>query len=512
MDWTSGYVTDLEYTHGYYRELHPDILRLACLSAGVAPPTGELQNYLELGYGQGLSINIHAAANPGTFWGTDFNPSQASHASALAAASGAGARLFDEAFADFARRPDLPQFDIIGLHGIWTWISTENRQVIVDLINRRLKVGGIVYISYNCFPGWAPAEPLRHLMTLHSDLAGSEAAGTAGKVDGALKFAKSIADSGALYFKLNPAVTERLKRITDQNRNYLAHEYFNRDWDLMAFSEVARILGEAKLGFAASAHLLDHIDGINLSQDGAKLLGGIQHPVLRQSVRDYLVNQQFRRDVFVKGLRRITPLDRSEMLSAQGFMLTTPPADVPLKVQGAIGEGTLQEHIYRPLIEVLADNNHEPKSLRRIAGYDKLKSMPHAHIVEALIALTGSGHVSPARVPTAATRAHCKALNQAICMRSRSAADINHLASPVIGAGVALGRMEQLFLVALGQGKTTAAELAGYVWSVLLMQGQRIVKDGKTLESADDNLSHLTGIAQIFLDQRLGILKALEIA
>lgn len=131
--------------------------------------------------------------------------------------------MFDEAFAEFARRTDLPQFDIIGLHGIWIWISTENRQVIVDLINRRLKVGRLVCISYNCFPGWAPAEPLRHLVTPHSDLAGSEAAGTVGKVDGALKFAKSIADSGALYFKLNPAVTERLKRITEQNRNYLAH-------------------------------------------------------------------------------------------------------------------------------------------------------------------------------------------------------------------------------------------------------------------------------------------------
>jgi hypothetical protein len=512
MDWTSGYVTDLEYTHGYYRELHPDILKLACLSAGIAPPTGEVQHYLELGYGQGLSFNIHAAANPGTFWGTDFNPSQASHASALAAASGAGAKVFDESFAEFARRSDLPQFDIIGLHGIWTWISAENRQVIVDLINRRLKVGGLVYISYNCFPGWAPAEPLRHLMTLHSDLAGSEAAGTVGKVDGSLKFAKSIADAGALYFKLNPAVTERLKRITDQNRNYVAHEYFNRDWDLMAFSEVARILGEAKLSFAASAHLLDHIDGINLSPDGAKLLGGIQHPVLKQSVRDYLVNQQFRRDVFVKGLCRVTPLERSETFSAQGFMLTTPPADVPLKVQGALGEGTLQEHIYRPMLEVLAENNYEPKSMRRIAGHEKVKSLSPPHITEALLALTGAGHVSPARIPAAMARAHCKALNQAICMRSRSTADINYLASPVIGAGIAVGRMEQLFLLALGQRKSSAADLAGNVWGVLQMQGQRIIKDGKTLEAPEENVSHLTGLAQLFLDKRLGILKALEIA
>ena len=512
MDWTSGYVTDLEYTHGYYRELHPDILKLACLSAGVAPPTGEVQHYLELGYGQGLSFNIHAAANGGTFWGTDFNPTQAAHASALAAASGAGARVFDESFAEFASRGDLPQFDIIGLHGIWTWISAENRQVIVDLINRRLRVGGLVYISYNCFPGWAPAEPLRHLMTLHSDLAGSDAAGTVGKVDGALKFAKDLADSGALYFKLNPAVTERLKRITDQNRNYVAHEYFNRDWDLMAFSEVARILGEAKLTFAASAHLLDHIDGINLSQDGAKLLNGIQHPILRQSVRDYLVNQQFRRDIFVKGVRRITPLDRSEMLAAQGFMLTTPPGEVPLKIQGALGEGSLQEHIYRPLLDALAENNYEPKSMRRLAGHEKTRSLSPAHITEALIALTGAGHVTPARVPSGTARAHSKALNQAICLRSRSTADINFLASPVIGAGVAVGRIEQLFLIALGQGKSTAADLAGHVWNTLAMQGQRILKDGKALETVDENVAHITGLAQTFLDKRLGILKALEIA
>ncbi|MFO1162424.1 MAG: methyltransferase regulatory domain-containing protein [Reyranellaceae bacterium] len=512
MDWTFGYVTDLDYTHGYYRELQPDILKLACLSAGIAPPMGDSLSYLELGFGQGLSVNVHAAANPGAFWGTDFNPSQAAHAEALAAAAGTGAKLFDQSFADFARRSDLPQFDIIALHGIWTWISAENRQVIVDLIRHRLRVGGLVYVSYNCFPGWAPAEPLRHLMTLHSDLAGSDAAGTAGKVEGALKFAKDIADSGALYFKQNALVAERLKRITEQNRNYLAHEYFNRDWDLMAFSEVARILGEAKLTFVASAHLLDHIDGVNLTPDGAKLLNGIQHPVLRQSVRDYLVNQQFRRDIFVKGLRRLAPLERLEALQLQPFVLTTQPADVPLKITGALGEGTLQEPIYRPLLEVLAENGHEPKILRRITAHDKAKSVPVPHVIEAMLALTGGGHVTPARTPTSATRAQSKALNQAITMRSRSAADINHFASPVSGGGVAISRLEQLLLMANNQGKTTPAAQAEWTWGILQSQGQRLVKEGKTLEQPQDNIAHLTGMAELFASKRLQILKALEIA
>ena len=87
MDWTAGYVTELEYTYGYYRDLCPGLLRLACLSAGVAPPMGTPLRYLELGYGQGLSLNIHAAAVPGEFWGTDFNPTQVAQARALAEAS-----------------------------------------------------------------------------------------------------------------------------------------------------------------------------------------------------------------------------------------------------------------------------------------------------------------------------------------------------------------------------------------------------------------------------------------
>jgi predicted nicotinamide N-methyase len=125
MDWTAGYVTEIEYTYGYYRELCPGLLRLACLSAGIAPPNSKALNYLELGYGQGLSLNIHAAANAGEFWGTDFNPVQTAHARAFAEASGSNVKALNDSFAELSARSDLPEFDVIALHGIWTWISEE---------------------------------------------------------------------------------------------------------------------------------------------------------------------------------------------------------------------------------------------------------------------------------------------------------------------------------------------------------------------------------------------------
>ena len=329
--WTAGYVTELEYTHNYYAELCPGFLRLACLSAGIAAHEAQPLRYLELGFGKGLSINIHAAAVEGEFWGTDFNPSQVGYAQQLASVSNGSATLLDDFFAELATRDDLPEFDIIALHGIWSWVSEENRRIIVDLLRRKLRVGGIAYISYNCHPGWAPAMPLRHLIKLHADVVGTQAVGMVVNLDAALAFANQVVDAGALYFRGYPAVAEKLKRIAGQDRNYLAHEYLTKDWHLTAFSDIAEILDAAKLSFVASAYLLDHVDSVNLSADGRKLLGEIKHPILRQTVRDYFVNQQFRRDIFVKGPRQLSPLEKYETVCSQAFVLTTTPEDIPSK-------------------------------------------------------------------------------------------------------------------------------------------------------------------------------------
>ena len=47
------------------------------------------------------------------------------------------------------------------------------------------------------------------------------------------------------------------------------------------------------------------------------------YPILRQSVRDYLVSEQFHRDVFIKGPRRLATWEQIELVRAQPFVLTT---------------------------------------------------------------------------------------------------------------------------------------------------------------------------------------------
>jgi hypothetical protein len=60
-DWTSGYVADVGYTYGYNAELNPLQVKLAFAHAGLVCP--DFGTACELGFGQGLSANVHAAAS-----------------------------------------------------------------------------------------------------------------------------------------------------------------------------------------------------------------------------------------------------------------------------------------------------------------------------------------------------------------------------------------------------------------------------------------------------------------
>ncbi len=509
-DWTAGYVADIGYTYGYYAELNPLRIQLAFLNAGLACP--DVGSACELGFGQGISANIHAAASVTQWHGTDFNPSQASFAQELARASGANAQLADDAFADFAQRPDLPDFDFIGIHGIWSWISDANRAVMVDFIKRKLKVGGVLYISYNTQPGWASFAPMRHLMTEHAQALGAPGHGIVSRVDGAINFADQLIKTNPAFARANPTVAGRLETLKGQNRHYLAHEYFNRDWLPMHFATLADWLAPAKVQFACSANFLDHVDAINLSAEQQTLLNAIADARFRQTVRDFMVNQQFRKDYWVKGARKLPLPELAQALRAQRVMLIAHRPDVALTVTGALGEATLHEAVYAPVLDALAD--HQPKTLGQLEQALTDKNISFAQLVQAIMLLLGAGHLSAVQqaAHTLKARLHTEQLNTCLMQKAQYAGDINCLASPVTGGGIPIARFQQLFLQAISQGQQQPEQWAQTVWATLQAQGQRLVKEGKAMDSAEDNLTELTTQAIGFAEKHLPVLKALQIA
>jgi hypothetical protein len=509
-DWTSGYVADIGYTFGYYQELNPLRARLAFLNKGLVCPNVGVA--CELGFGQGLSTNIHAAASTTQWYGTDFNPSQAGLAPELAAISGADVSLYADSFADFCNRSDLPDFDCISLHGVWSWISDENRQIIVNFISKKLKVGGLLYISYNTLPGWAAFAPMRHLMTQHAEIIGSEGSGIVNRIDGATSFAEKLLATNPTYLKANPLVSERLDILKGQPSQYLAHEYFNRDWLPMHFASTAQWLESAKVSYACSAHYMDDNESINLTPEQQEFLNTIPDKLLRESTRDFMVNQVFRRDYWIKGIRKLPNLEQLEGIRKESIILQTPRSEVALTVKDGGREINLNAEIYNPILDILAD--HKVVSLAELESKLNAEDISLAKIVQAAMVLADCGHLFVAQNKENLTevKAQSDKLNAHIQQRARSNEEVRYLASPVTGGGIAISRFHQLFLLALQAGKKTPAGLAESAWAVLNDQGERLVENGKLVESEAENISKLTSQAEIFKEKGLPVLKALQIA
>lgn len=507
--WSGGYVTTIGYTHGYYRELVPAMLSFAALVSGhEAVRQRTPLRYCELGCGQGFSANLIASANPSAeIYAADFNPTQIAGAQRLAADAGlSNVHFYDAAFAEFASEPSLPaQFDIIALHGIYSWISSANRRHIVSFIKQKLRPGGLVYISYNTLPGWAPVMPLRRLMV---DEAGLRSGPIAPRVNEALAFAESLKLAGAAYFNHNPTLAARFDKLKGMQREYLAHEYFNADWTPFYFSDVAVELAEAKLSFACSAQILDQIDVVNLTAEQQTLLAGIDDPVRRQVLRDFIVNQQFRRDIFLKGALPLSVPEARALWGEQRFALTTLRADVPLKASGALGEANLQAEVYAPILDALASG---PVTFREMSANRSIADLGWARITQALAVLVGTGHLQPCLPATEdGKRAQrTRAFNAAVLKRAEGSADLQFLASPVTGGGVSVDRIQQLFLAGLAQ---KGGDPVAHAWAVLSAQGQTLLKDGQPLNGAEANIAELGGRFATFGQQRLPLLKQLGIA
>ena len=253
--WGDGYVDDGTYISGFYREQTPNLLALLALTKGQrAPDPNARLTYCELGSGLGLTLNLLAAANPQIeFYGNDFNPSHILESRALANEAGSGnAHFFEQSFEEFIHEPSLPPtFDFITLHGIYSWISPENRAHIVEFIRRKLAPGGLLYISYNALPAWSAQMPLQRLLIDH---AATQSGPMVGRVQSAVEFADKLKQVDAAYFRHTPQAAQRLTATHQKNRSYVAHEYFNQHWTPFYHADVLKELAGTKAIFDEAAH------------------------------------------------------------------------------------------------------------------------------------------------------------------------------------------------------------------------------------------------------------------
>lgn len=509
MSWNAGYVTDVEYSFGYYGELSPVRTDHLLTMAGIRAPT--VKNACDLGFGQGVSLAVHAAAQPDvTWWGTDFNPNHVAFAKGLLAAAGANAKVFDQSFDEFCGRDDLPEFEFIALHGIWSWISDDNRSVIVDFIRRKLAVGGILYISYNTLPGWSVQAPMRHLLKEHDLIMGTPGVARTQRIDNGLAFLEQLFTTQPAYTRNNPSFLDRARQLTSLNRNYLAHEYLNASWSPTYFTDVARQLEDAKVSYGTVAHFIEQQDSISLTADQNAFLSQIADVNFRETIRDFMTSQQFRRDIWMKGLLRTPVAEQAEKLRRSRFILTTPHDNVPTKIVTMQGEAELQTAVYNPVLDALADNKiHSFQDLEVTVAK---AGVPFGSLANALSILMSMGAVGLAQSEEMIRKAKplTSKLNAHLFREAVKGGQVTYVASPVTGGGIPMGRFPQMFLAARAQGLKTPQEWAKAVCDTLSAQGQSLKKDGKPVQDPTEALTLMLPDAQQ-VERQLPMLQSLGI-
>jgi SAM-dependent methyltransferase len=513
-EWTQGYVTDVTYTNSYFRELSPVWLNHVAAMQGARPrPLTEGFTHIDLGCGLGQTSIVLAGCFPqGRFYGVDFNPAHIDSAQHTAAQLGLSNVAFLEHAFEELLEADLPQFDFVTLHGIWSWIGDGARQAVQRFIYKRLKPGGIVYNSYNCLPGWAGDTPIRRLLL---ELGALHHGDSAARAERAAKDALELANLKLGYFRTQPAAVDQIAKLPKRQANYLAHEYLNAAWTTFYAADVADEMATSKLTYLGSATLTDNFLDLLLGEPAAEHCRKQPTERLRQLAQDFLTGQRFRRDVFVRGHPRLARGEMARIMRDQCFALPGLVDDFTEKAKVPRGEITFDPNAMEAVRLALS---HGAASLGEILDAGPKDKTPF-DLERSVLLLTAVGRLMPVSAPfkpprTAQQPAKIRILgdlNKKLVTLARQTMTRQHLVSTQTGISMPLDSVDAIALVRLEEG-TPPAKLAEVVGEELKTRGIRINRNGEPVSDPAKAESQLQEMIGRFLSHQLTTLIRFGIA
>ncbi len=456
-----GYITDVAYPRHFHRETMPVWMAsvLTALGRRIPDPTRPY-TWLELGCGSGLGTLVAAATNPlGRFIGIDINAAAIEQANALAESTGicnAGFHCldFDQVIAAADER--IPRCDFLVMHGVYSWIDTAARAAIQGIAARKLKPGGVLYVSYLSHPGSASFAAARSLMRMATqNLPGS----STDRVRSGLSLLQRMADAGAGYFQEHPRTLQDDRALDEVNAAFLAHEYLNEHWDVLHVADVMADFANADCEYAGSAIPHENIDAASLPPGMLALLeelrrGGADAAAV-ETFKDLARYQTQRCDLYQRRHPdgNLLPDDAHHAAQrAQRVCLlpAAPAAPVSTSVSTSVSTGgtlTLESRIgpvklpmadVAPLLAALQDG---PRSHAELAALPVYAEQP-AFVGQALQMLAWAGWLQflrPDHVPddaaAAATREIAQRLNAALA-RQDPPFNGSILAAAAIGSAI----------------------------------------------------------------------------
>lgn len=500
MNWKHGYYADSGYTYGYYAETMPMRLRWAALIQNHNAPANKFR-YLDAGCGQGLNLILAAIAHPDSeFVGIDFLPQHIVHARELADRCGLTNVTFIEGdFIALAENPNsLGEFDYAVCHGISTWIAPIVKQGLFRLIGQVLKPGGVFYNSYNTFPGWLGVVPFQHLVLLEQrSKTGALALGAAQQSMATLR------EHSPGMFNALPGLQARMNSMEAQDPAYLVQEYNNQFWQPVFVTQMMDEMAVVKLDYLGTATLPEAYDGV-LPAAVQTLLQQQPTAAIKEQVRDYAINQTFRRDLYVKGQNRPWTAAMNEMLRDTRFvanpLIKRPETGQSFNIKGGSVELNGDASFYGGLIDLLS-NDGKGRTVGELIDSQATQALRNS-VVQAMSMMLHAGYVQLLQPTSAHNRKAqinaTKALAEAAC----EGAPYKYAPTPAVGGAQTLSDTEWVMLREHLHGKPSR-EWAELIFDNLQRLGRALAKNGQAVTDEQEQKNMLDGAIKDFTVSKL---------
>jgi methyltransferase-like protein/2-polyprenyl-3-methyl-5-hydroxy-6-metoxy-1,4-benzoquinol methylase len=299
---TSNTYDEVPYESHPFAQTHPERLFTVGTLFGMRPTPVQRCRVLELGCAAGGNLMPMADYLPDSeFVGIDLSKKQIDDGLDLVKQFGLkNLKLKHASITDVGA--DYGQFDYVICHGVFSWVPDPVRDKVLEIAQKQLTPNGILYVSYNTYPGWHMRGMIRDMMRYHSNRFNTPQLRTQ-QARALLDFlAQSVKQDGNAFSVLLKTELETLRHQAD---HYLYHEHLEENNNPLYFHQFADLAKKHGLKYLGEARVGTMVTG-NFGPEIEKTLRMLATDQIQaEQYMDFLRNRMFRETLLC--LDRVQP-------------------------------------------------------------------------------------------------------------------------------------------------------------------------------------------------------------
>jgi len=228
---------------------HPAHLAAVAAMFNATPASVATCRVLELGSNDGANLIPLAATLPeATFVGCDLAPRSVEAGNRMIA--DLGLTNVSLLLQDLRTLPDaLGSFDYVIAHGVYSWVPAAVRDALFELAARRLAPNGVMYVSYNTYPGCRVRQAAWDILRYHT----ADAPDARARLEGARNIASLLADDGDTEVPVDAFLRAEFRELVGRTDSLLFHDDLGAPNDPVYFHEFVAHARRYGLAFVAEA-------------------------------------------------------------------------------------------------------------------------------------------------------------------------------------------------------------------------------------------------------------------